>query len=148
MTKNCTILWNFDDLKTSHVDPAVVSSILSGIDVEYGKIVKMTITRGKLYKYPGMTNDYSSSGKVIFSVIKYIGKILDGIPEDTKGGSDTPATHHIFDISEGATKLSQYNADLFHIFLAQLLYLSKRARPDIQLAVYFLCTIVIGPDTD
>ena len=32
--------------------------------------------------------------------------------------------------------------------MAQLLYLSNRARPDIQLAVSFLCTIVIGIDTD
>ena len=32
--------------------------------------------------------------------------------------------------------------------MAQLLYLSKRARPDIQLAVSFLCTIVRGNDTD
>ena len=32
--------------------------------------------------------------------------------------------------------------------MAQLLYLSKRARPDIQLSVSFLCTKVRGPDTD
>ena len=44
--------------------------------------------------------------------------------------------------------MSQADADLFHHFLAQLLYLSKRARPDIQLAVSFLCNRVKGPDTD
>ena len=32
--------------------------------------------------------------------------------------------------------------------MAQLLYLSKRAHPDIQLSVSFLCTLVRGPDTD
>ena len=32
--------------------------------------------------------------------------------------------------------------------MAQLLYLSKRARPDIQLAVSLLCNIVRVPDTD
>ena len=37
--KQCTILWYVDDLKTSHVDPAVVSSVLADIDAEYGKIV-------------------------------------------------------------------------------------------------------------
>ena len=63
--KQFTILWNFDDLKTSHVDPAVVSGVLSDIDTEYGKIEKMTITRGKEHKYLGMTIDYSSPGKVI-----------------------------------------------------------------------------------
>ena len=65
-----------------------------------------------------------------------------------KGESATPAAHNIFDIAEDATKLSQANADLFHHFVAQLLYLSKRARPYIQLSVSFLCTIVREPDTD
>ena len=65
-----------------------------------------------------------------------------------KGESATPAAHHLFDIAEDTTKLSQADADLFHHFVAQLLYISKRARPDIQLAVSLLCNIVRGPDTD
>ena len=32
--------------------------------------------------------------------------------------------------------------------MEQILYLSKRACPDIQLSVFFLCTRVRGPDTD
>ena len=74
--------------------------------------------------------------------------MLENIPEDMKGESSTPAAHHLFDIAEDATKLSQADADLFHHFVAQLLYLSKRARPDIQLSVSFICTIVRVPDTD
>ena len=49
--------------------------------------------------------------------------MLDDIPEDMKGESATPAAHHIFDIAEDATKLSKADADLFHHFVAQLLYL-------------------------
>ena len=33
-----TILWYVDDLKTSNVDPAVISSILADINAEYEKI--------------------------------------------------------------------------------------------------------------
>ena len=47
--KQCTILWHVDDLKTSHVDPAVISSILADIDAEYGNIAIMTITWGKVH---------------------------------------------------------------------------------------------------
>ena len=46
-----------------------------------------------------MTIDYSSPGKVIFLMINYIGKMLDNIPEDTKGESATPTAHHLFDIA-------------------------------------------------
>ena len=107
----------------------------------------MTITRGKLHKYLGMTIDYSSPGKVIFSMIEYIGKILDNIPEYMNGESATPAAH-LFDIAEDTTKLSQDGANLFHHFVARLIHLSKRERPYIQLSVSLLFTIVSGPDTD
>ena len=49
-------------------------------------------------------------------MIYYIVKILDDIPEDMTGVSATPTSQHLFDISEDATKLSQYDADLFHHF--------------------------------
>ena len=39
-----TILWYVYELKMSHVDPDISSSVLNGIDVEYGNITKMTIT--------------------------------------------------------------------------------------------------------
>ena len=108
----------------------------------------MTITWGKVHKYLGMTINYSSSGKAIFSMIDYIGKTLENIPEDMRGESATPAAHNLFGIAEDATKLSKAYAYLFHHFVAQLLYISKRARPDIHIAVSFLCNKLIGPDTD
>ena len=97
--KQCTILWHFNDLKTSYFDPAVVFRVLSDIDTEYEKISKMTITRGKVHKYLGMTIDYSSPGKVIFSIIDYIGKMIDNISEDMNGELATPAAHHLFEIA-------------------------------------------------
>ena len=144
----CTILWNVDDLKSSHFNPAVIYSVLSDIDAEYRKIAKMTITRGKVHKYLRMAIDYSSPGKVIFSMIDYIGKMLGDIPEDTKGGSAIPAAHQLFEMAEGETKLSQTETYLFRHLVSQLLYLPKRAHPDIQLSVSFLCTIVRGTATD
>ena len=83
--KKGTILWHVYDLKTSNVDPAVISRVIADIDAEYGKIAKMNITRGKVHKYLRMTIDYYSPGKVIFSTIYYIGKILDNITEAMKG---------------------------------------------------------------
>ena len=66
--------------------------------------------------------------------------MLDEIPEDIWGESETPSAHHLIFIAEDATKLSQTKAELFHNFLSQILYLSKRSRPDIQLSDSFLCT--------
>ena len=68
------------------------------------------------------------------------------IPEDVSRGSETPASYHLFDIAEDMTKLFQTDAYLFHHFVAQLLYLSKQERLDIQLLVSLLCTSVRDPD--
>ena len=68
--------------------------VLADIDAEYGKIARMNTTRGKVQKYLGMIIGYSLPGKVIFSMINYIGKMIDNIPEDMKGESSTPAAHH------------------------------------------------------
>ena len=70
-----------------------------------------------------MSIDYSLPDNLIFLMINYIVKILDVILEDMKCESATPAAHHLFEIAEDATKLSQANADLFRHFVAQLLYL-------------------------
>ena len=142
------ILWYVNDLNSSHVDPTNISIILADIDAEHGKVSIITIKRCKVHKHLKTTIDYSWPGKIIFSIIDYIGKILDGVPEDMKGESATPSALHIFDIAEDATKLYQANANLFHHFVAKILYLSERERPDIHLALYFLYTIVRGPDTD
>ena len=41
--------------------------------------------------------------------------------------------------------MSTKNAELFHQHVARLLFASKRARPDIQVCVAFLCTRVKSP---
>ena len=40
----------------------------------------MNITQGKVHKYLEMTIDYSSPGKVILSMIDYIGKMINNMP--------------------------------------------------------------------
>ena len=83
--KQCTILCNVDDLKLLHVDSEIFSSVLAYIDAEYVIISKMTITRGKIHKYLGMTIDYSSPDKLMSYMVDYIVNMLDDIPEDMKG---------------------------------------------------------------
>jgi hypothetical protein len=50
--------------------------------------------------------------------------------------------------TESPVMLDNEQSDLFHHITARLLFLCKRARPDIQTAVAFLCTRVKAPDTD
>jgi hypothetical protein len=88
--KQCTILWHVDDLKISHVDPEVVTSIIDMVEGEFGKEAPLTIVRGKVHEYLGMTIDFSTVGKVRFSMISYIRDTLDELPKDMDGENSTP----------------------------------------------------------
>ena len=129
----------------SHVDSDIVYSILADVDTGHGK---MTITWGKIHKCLGMTIYYYSPVKLILSMADYIEKMLDDIPEETNGVPSTAATLHLFYIAEDATKLSQTDVDIINHFVAQIFFLSKRARPYIQMIVSFLCTLLRELDTD
>ena len=53
------------------MDPKVVTSVLGEIDDWYGAIAPLTVTRGKVHDYLGMTIDYSEEGKVKFTICDY-----------------------------------------------------------------------------
>jgi hypothetical protein len=58
--------------------------------------------------------------------------------------STIPASISLFKPGNGRL-LSPNDKSQFHTFIAKLLYLSKRTRPDIQLTVLYLCTRVREP---
>jgi hypothetical protein len=139
--KQCTVLWHVDDIKVSHEDPEVVTQVLEMFEGVYGsKDAPLTITRGKVYDYLGMTIDYRVKGKVGITMVESIQAMLDAIPDDMGGVAATPAANHLFDVNEDSEKLDEETAQLFHHFVAKLLVLCKGARPDIQTSVAFLCT--------
>ncbi len=97
----------------------------------------------------GMTIDYHENGKVKISMFDYICKMLDELPKDMSGTAPIPVVSHLFEInSDRPKKLDMVTAKIFHHNLGKLLFLCKRARPDIQTSVAFLCTRVKEPNAD
>jgi hypothetical protein len=146
--RQCTVLWHVDDLKISHVDANVVTEIIKNIDREFGVEAPITINRGKVHDYLGMTLDYSKDGKVSVKMLDYVEGMLDTATFNMRGEAATPAGEHLFAVNEDAEKLSEEEAQAFHHLVAKALFLCKRGRPDIQTAVAFLCTRVKEPDVD
>ena len=60
----------------------------------------------------------------------------------------TAAPEDLFKVDDDASKLSPAEAKSFHPIIAMMLYVIKRARPDMLLAVAFLTTRVREPDVD
>jgi hypothetical protein len=57
----------------------------------------------------------------------------------------TPAKKYLFEIDETLPVLDKREAEVFHSIVAKLLYVATRARPDILLAISFLCKRVARP---
>jgi hypothetical protein len=144
----CTIVWHVDDLKISHKSSKVVDNIISSLKKEYGKVGEMTVKRGKVHDYLGMTLDFSSKGKFIINMEAYLDEVLDDLPKEMDGMASTPAADHLFKTRDSAEKLDPEKAELFHRVTAQLLFVSQRGRPDIRTAISFLCKRVRNPDED
>ena len=143
-----TITWHVDDLKISHVNKAVLEDLLKQLNGAFGKDGPLTIHRGKKHDYLGMWLDFSLDGKVQVQMFEYIDNMLADLPEDMCGTVNSPAADHLFTVNETGKKLPRDQAELFHHNVAKLLFLCKRARPDIQTAVAFLTTRVMAPDED
>jgi hypothetical protein len=146
--EQCTIIWHVDDLKLSHIKQEVLDNIASKLNAEYGKEAVLTVHHGAIHDYLRMTIDYSEKGKVKFLMPDYVNGILEEAPMDMAGMDVTPASSNLFTIRKTTDKLDDERAMMYHHLTAKMLYLCKRARPDLQMAISFLTTQVTQPDED
>ena len=86
---------------------------------------KIKVHIGKINYYLGMYLDYSETGLVNFSIIKYLQKVLDEFTQELIGTSATPATDHMFQVSgeDKAEFLEEYRSDTFHQSVAKSIFM-------------------------
>ena len=145
--KQQTVLFHVDDLKSSHVDRKVNDEFAVWLETTYGEHGKVKIHRGKIHDYLGMTFDWSEKGKVKIDMISYVEDMINELPKKLQKNeiTATPAADNLFAKGHGK-KLNSDRADKFHRIVAKGLFVSKRARPDIQPTISVLCTRVKDPD--
>ena len=142
--EQCTICWYVDNTKISHKDSKVVDWVLNELEIRFGK---MTVCRGKKHTFVGIDIEFNGNGTVSLSMDKYIQEYIGNYDGELKLLAATPAKGTLFDEDSeaGAEPLSESEAERYHHTTAKLLYASKRARLDIDLAISFLCTKVTKP---
>ena len=86
-----------------------------------------------------MTLDYTVKGKVKIKMINSVAKMVKDLPEEFDGEAATPAGDDLFKIDEDSPQVDKTRAQIFHTHAAMTLFICKRARPDLQTAVSFLC---------
>ena len=78
----------------------------------------------------------------------YIEDIIGTPPSDMNGTVPDPARASLFTVDETSSLLDADGARFFHRMTARLMFAAKRARPDIQVAVAYLCTRIQEPTMD
>ena len=141
----CTICWYVDDNKVSHLDDKVNDSIVDAIEKKFGKLARTT---GKKHTFLGMDIEFIGDKKLSITTPQHIEEALEDFGEEIDADAVNPAKSKLFIISNDSEKLSEAKADIFHSITAKLLWVGKRARPDLETAVSFLCTRVQAPTVE
>jgi hypothetical protein len=131
-----------------YVDDVLIVAPKKEIDRLQDSFIKefkwVTLETGSVHSYLGMQLEFTR-GCVKVDMRSYLDGVLGGFSglKSYQG----PAGSGLFDVASDAEKLGVNDVRRFHTVVAKLLYLSKRARPDIIATVSFLCTRVKEPTT-
>ncbi|CAJ1950974.1 unnamed protein product [Cylindrotheca closterium] len=145
--KQLTIRFHVDDVLASHMEQQVLEDFFTWVNEKYGGLKEVTCTRGKVHTYLGMTLDLSKKGKMKIRMDDYVDRMLSEFPVKFKHNEvqETPAGNNLLEKGKGAP-LEKERHEVFHLFVAKSLFLSKRARLDISLTVSILASRVQSPN--
>ena len=136
-----TIVFHIDDLLLSHKNPNIVTLYIRKLQQEYGSREDLTVTRGKIHEYLGMTLDFRVKFEVRFSQYDFLKKLFNSLPESMKISIKyTAAPEYLFKTTDSSCPLDEVKKEQFHTITAKTLWASQRTRPDVQLPVGFCCT--------
>jgi len=110
----------------------------------YG-VDSITKHTGDVIDFLGMTFDFRIKGEVRVTMERLVAEIIAGA--GVVAERKTPATETLFEVRI-APKLDPAKRDYFRSYVAKLLYVSKRVRPEMLAAVSFLSTRATEPDID
>jgi hypothetical protein len=124
-----------------------VDDILGVVDTEEAELIERNLKQrfgdvqfetGDDLSYLGMQVSIRNQGTMV-DMSFYVSELLKDEEVVVVG---SPTTKDTYKVNESSTRLSEVERKWYHSKTAKLLYLAKRARPDILTAVIFLCTRV------
>ena len=139
-----TIVIHVDDLMLTCKNDGNMELALKEIEAKFGEV---TIHRGKVLNYLGMVFDFSETGRVRVTMDGFVQEMLSDIEVRFPGECETPAKKDLFVVGDSKV-VETKEKEFFHTYTAKLLYLAKRVRPDILVAVSYLTKRVQCPNDE
>ena len=151
-SKQCTIALYVDDNIISHVDNAVIENVINVIEKYFPGLV---IERGKKLNFLWMELEFTIDRKVKIGVVQYLKGMIEEFEEEiAKYGEkldrkySSPAAKWLFAVNPDTKALDTSKEDICRRFLAKLLWVMKRARPNTEPTMGFLSSRVKQLDKD
>ena len=120
--KQFTIVFHIDDLLLSNKYPNIVTLYIRKLQQEYGSREDLTVTRGKIHEYLGMTLDFSVKLEVRFSQYDFLKKLFNSLPKSIKVGRKyTAAPEYLFKTTDNSCLLNHTEKEEFHTITAKIL---------------------------
>jgi hypothetical protein len=118
-----------DDLMIVRKSNSMVHELTEGFTKRYGEI---SLKHGPVINYFGMVLDFTHVGQVTVTMSGYTDEVLksSGIP----GTAYTPGTDGLYEVRDTALPVPEEVRVSFHKHVAMILYLAKRARPELLTA--------------
>ena len=146
--RQTTIVVHVDDMLVTAPGDNVIDGLVKEFGARYNdEYASITVQRGKRIEYVGMVFSFNEAGIVRVTMDGYVEDLLRDY-ESIAGEVETPATASLFNVREEAEQLDKKEAEEFHALVAKVLYLAKRVRPELLVAVSFLARRVQHPDVD
>ena len=145
--KQCTIAWYADDCIATHASKDVLKFLSDDMQKHFGK---MDIVTGSDHDFLGMKIKIKDK-RIEIDMSKQLKEVIDvfeACGEIAPGGVTSCAAHHLFEVRKDAEQLNEEKSEVFHSLTAKLLYIMKRARPDLETAISFLSRQVSKSDMD
>ena len=147
--KQITIAWYVDDCICTHEDQKVLDNVADMLQRHFGK---MDVKKGKEHNFLGINFTIRDDKKIEIEMKRAIQETIDMFETSGDKLSDgnvvSPARAHLFTVNPNGEQLGAERSDIFHSVVAKLLFITKRARPDIETAQSFLCRRVSKSDND
>jgi len=135
----CTVLWHVDDFKISHANKHIVEEVILRLEKQYGK---MDVDHGFLHTFVGISIHFLDNGEVKFSMQDHVLDAIDDFHEEVSKSRTSPTGDSIFQVTSTSPLLDIRKGKFFHSIFAKLLFINRRACPDIQVPIGFLRTRV------
>jgi hypothetical protein len=143
-----TVIWHVDNLMGTCTEDFELTKFSCYLAKIYGP--KLSMHTGKKHDYLGVDLEFNDDSTLNVLMVNYLKSVIAEFPEMITGKAATPAVNHLFTVRDKkeARALKEERALVFHHTVAQLVFMSTRARCNIQTTVAFLTTRVKSPDED